>query len=78
MYIIHCKNKVITRDQKMDLGEISSRQKQISKELIDSIYLLRIFEKIVDGDGEMSTLLRVIKNKVTLAFNEIEKCRNIV
>ena len=50
----------------------------ISTELIDSIYLLRIMEDLLQSDCQLCVLLKTIKDKTTSAFHKTEKCRKVI
>ena len=47
-------------------------QKEVSVELLDVIYLLKILEELFDGDGKITTLLKVLINKTQSAFKKNE------
>ena len=59
----------------MRFRKLSEHHQKASQKLVDTIYLLQIFNDILDGDGKRTTLLNIILKNVTFAFNEIEKCR---
>lgn len=52
-------------------------QKDVSAELLDVIYLLKILEELFDGDGKITTLLKVLINKTQSAFKKNEDCRKL-
>lgn len=62
-------------DENFNLIELTTK---ISRELLDSIYIIDIIYEISDGDGKIGTLLSILKNNITSAFDETEKCRKII
>jgi len=57
---------------------LAKLSEDISNELIDSIYLLRILDDLLQSDGQLCVLLKTIKNKTTTAFHKTEKCRKLI
>ena len=59
-------------------NNLSQRSQQISAKLLKSLYLLGIFEDIIEGEGKLETLLKIIRKNIKFSFNEIENCRKII
>lgn len=57
---------------------LSKLSRNISRKLLDSIYLLEIMEELTDGKAKEGTLLDIVQNKIHTAFNDIEQCRKIL
>ena len=57
---------------------LAKMSEDISAELIDSIYLLRIMEELLQSNGQLCVLLKTIKGKTTSAFYKTEKYRKLI
>ena len=57
---------------------LSQANKQIANKLLESMYLLEIFEELIEGDGKLDTLLSAIKQNIKFSFDYIHKCRKII
>ena len=60
-------------DKEQNLAELS---RDISDKLINSKFLLEILEEMAMSDAKIGTMISVIKNNITSAFNDIEECRH--
>ena len=56
---------------------LTKLHKNISGNLIDSIWLLETLSVLNDGEAKMGTILNIIEKKIKSAFNDISECRRI-
>lgn len=57
---------------------IASRNADISKKLLDSLYLIETLEDLYEAEAKAGTILEIVRKNIDFAFNEIEKCRKII
>ena len=62
-------------EQIKTLGQLC---KNISNMIIDSKILIEVLEDILDADKKFLTILSIIEKNLDIAFDEIEKCREII
>ncbi len=51
---------------------------KISRELLNSKYILEILQEIIDGDGKIGTLTVILRKNLLSCFDNIEKCREFI
>ena len=54
---------------------IAKYYKNISGNLLDSIWLLETLYVLNDGEAKMGTIITIINKKIRSAFNDISECR---
>ena len=57
---------------------LATRNKEISSNIMEAIYLTDALSELTEYEGKTSVLIRAIKKHLTHAFKEIETCRKIV
>ncbi len=57
---------------------LAQMSKQISNNLLESIYLLDILRDIVGGEAKQDTLILKIKQNIKASFKQILICRKFI
>ena len=55
-----------------------TRNREISQCILESMYLLDILEKLIDGEARADVIIRTMRKHLKCGFREIETCRKIV
>jgi len=57
---------------------LSQLHKDISRNLLESLRLIKILDELNDGEAKYSILIDMLQQKISTSFNSISKCQRMI